>query len=178
MLQKQAADTTGLFGAFGGSLHGAVNMAVTKALGNGISSNSLEMLVDSGATANYLDSDLAPDLKHRMADYKEMEQAHKAITARKRILEGVATGTIKRTVTDKDGNQQHVGLAGVVFPAIERQLLSVTAAANTGAVRAFDAQPRQEIDGITLPLQLDDNKAFYSFTLDLGNTPPRDQRCW
>ena len=108
MLQKQAADTMGLFGAFGGSLHGAANIAITKASGNGISSNSLTMLVDSGATANHLDSNLAPGLKHRIADYKELEQPHKVITAGKHILEGVATGTIKGTVTDTDGDRQHV----------------------------------------------------------------------
>ena len=143
-------------------------MAITKASGNGISSNSLTMLGDSGATANYLDSDLAPGLKHRMADYKELEQPHKVITAGNHILEGVATGTIKGTVIDKDGNQHHVELAGIVVPGLGRHLFSVTAAADTGAVTTFDDKPRLEMGGITLPLQLDDDKVLYSFTLDLG----------
>ena len=57
---------------------------------------------------SHLDSNLAPGLKHRIADYKELEQPHKVITAGKHILEGVATGTIKGTVTDTDGDRQHV----------------------------------------------------------------------
>ena len=69
MLQKQAADIMGLFGAFGGSLHGAASMALARASGNGIISNSLTLLVDSGATAKNVDSNLVPSLKYRMADY-------------------------------------------------------------------------------------------------------------
>lgn len=117
-LQKQVADTMELFAAFGGSLYGATNTAMAKDSGNDIHRNSLTKIVDSGTTANYLDSELAPGLKHRMGGYKELEQPHKVITVGKHTLEGVATGTTKGTAIDKGGTQQGVGLAGILAPGL------------------------------------------------------------
>ena len=176
MLQKQAADIMGLFGAFRGSLHGAAKRAIARASGNGIISNSLTLLVDSGSTSNDLDSDLAPGLKYQMADYKELEQPHKVITAVKHILEGVETGTVKGAVTGKDGHQQHVGLADIVVPGLGQHLFSATAAVDTGAVTTVEAKLRLEMGGITLPT----TRTTRSLTHLRWTwaTPPREQRCW
>ena len=86
------------------------------------------------------------------------------------MLEGVATGTVKGAVTDKDGNQQHVGLADIVVPGLGQHLFSVTAAADTGAVTA----PGNGWHNST------DNSTTRSLTHLRWNwaTSPRERRCW
>lgn len=169
-LQKQTADTMGLFGTFGGSLHGAANIATTTSSGNGISSSSLTMLANSGATANCLDSDLRPDLKHWMTYYQEAGAAPRGRHDRKEHPGRRGNGHLQRHSHEQGmqpaacGACRYRGAGG-----LGRHLFSVTAAADTGTVTTFHAKPRPEMGGITLALQLDDDKVLYSFTLGLGN---------
>ena len=103
--KKRAADTLRLFGAFteppdGKPQGGRAKVASSPVARTNANNTVLKMMVDSGSTAHYLDSDLIPGLQNRMVDYKELDKTHKIVTAGHHTLEGVGTGTINGSVTD------------------------------------------------------------------------------
>ena len=60
-----------------------------KAIGD--SSKARTTLVDSCAMAQYLDNELVPDLQHRLAEYKGLEQPHKLFMTGRNMPKGVTT---------------------------------------------------------------------------------------
>ena len=127
----------------------------------------LDMLVDSGSTGHYLDSDLIPGLQNRMVDYKALDETHEVVTAGHHTLEGIGTGIINGGVTDQDGNEHRVELSGTIVPGIRQHLFSVFAVASMDAVGVFDAaNPRLEIGTGAIPFQqLRDTNQPYFFSL-------------
>ena len=57
------------------------------------------MLVDSGATHNYADPLLPPWLQAFMTDYSVLSVPHTIVTAGQHVLQGVATGTVRGTIS-------------------------------------------------------------------------------
>lgn len=105
--------------------------------GNGIKSTFLIMLVDSDASGYYLDSELAPGIQFRVTNYAELKQPQRIDTAGKHTVEGVATGTISRIVTGRDGKRHPVSPSVTIMPGLGRYLFFVASTSNMGAVAVF-----------------------------------------
>ena len=64
------------------------------------------MVVDSGATDNYVDPALTPGLRAYMRDVEELRVPHSIVVAGQNLLQGIATGTICGTVTYDSRNDR------------------------------------------------------------------------
>ena len=58
--------------------------------------STLTMLVDSGATHNFVDSLLNPRLQDMMSEYCDLDVPHTIVAAGQHVLKGAATGTRHR----------------------------------------------------------------------------------
>ena len=83
----------------------------------------ISMVVDSGATDNYVDPALAPGLRAYMRDVKELRVPHTIAAAGQNLLQGVATGTICGAVTDDSGNDWLISFRFIVIPRLGTCLL-------------------------------------------------------
>eukprot|EP00752_Nemacystus_decipiens_P010530 g9376.t2 len=116
--------------------------------------SSIRMVVDSGATGNYLDPALTPGLRSRMRDVEDLRVPHTIVAAGQQLLHGVTAGTILGTVTDDSGNDRHVSLRIVLVPRLGTNLFSVTAAMLNGVASLFyPTCPRLESEGLVIPMQ-------------------------
>ena len=59
----------------------------------------ISMMLDSGATDNYVDPALTPGLRAYMRDVEELRVPHTIAAAGQNLLQGVAMGTICGAVT-------------------------------------------------------------------------------
>ena len=75
--------------------------------------NSTTILVDSGASENYLDIDLHLGLRERMLDYEILKEHHQTITAGEHVIEGIAKGTIIGTINGQHGEKQRVAFSAI-----------------------------------------------------------------
>ena len=126
------------------------------------------VLVDSGASGNYFDDQLIPELKHRLVDRVDLSVPRKILTAGGSLLEGTSEGLLQGLVTDEYGNSHLVRVDIMIVSGIGSNLYSVKAAASKGIASIFDMEnPRLEGHGITIPLRIGDNN-LYSFVLDLS----------
>ena len=73
------------------------------------------MVVDSGATDNFLDPELTPGVWARMRDIEILSVPHTIVAAGKHLLKGGDTGIIFGAVTDNRGNALHVPSASVWY---------------------------------------------------------------
>ena len=90
----------GAFGAF---------MAITAALSAASfcsGDSTLTMLVDSGATHNFVDPLLTPRLQDMLSDYCVLDVLHTIVAAGQHV-QGVATGTVQSTVIDNGGCERN-----------------------------------------------------------------------
>lgn len=74
------------------------------------------MLMSSGPSGHYLDSELAPEIQRRMTNCAELKQSHRMVTARQHVVEGVVTGIISGAVADRDGEKHGVPLPLIIVP--------------------------------------------------------------
>ena len=80
----------GVFGAF------KANTAALSAASFCYGGSTLTMLVDSGATHNFVDPLLTPRLQDMMTDYCVLDVPHTIVAAGQHVLKRVATGTRHR----------------------------------------------------------------------------------
>ena len=95
------------------------------------------MLVDSGATHNFVDPMLNPWLQEFMTDYSILPVPHTIGTAGQHVLQGVATGTVRSTISYDGGLERVVSFHVVVVPGMGANLFSVTGAMRKGVATIF-----------------------------------------
>ena len=95
------------------------------------------MLVDSGATDNYLDPALTPGGWAQMRDIEDLRIALPIIAAGQHVFHGVTTGVLFGTVADDSGQDRQVNFRVVLIPGLETNLFSVTAAVSNGVASLF-----------------------------------------
>ena len=93
MLKKKTADS-GLFAAFGETFLLVPSTPATRQDICNADGNSITILVDSGASEDYLDIDLHSGLRERMLDYEIVKEPHEIVTAGEHVIEGIAKDTI------------------------------------------------------------------------------------
>ena len=113
------------------------------------------MLVDSGATHNFVEPLLTPRLQDIMSDYCVLDVPYTIVAAGQHVLEGVATGTVQGTVIDDDGLERFFFFQAVVMPGMGANLFSFTEAMWKGlSTIVHPRKPRMEFDDIVLPMTL------------------------
>ena len=131
------------------------------------------MLVDSGATDNYLDPALTPGVQAHMRDIEDLRIPLPIITAGQHVLHGVTTGVISGTVTGDSGHDRQVSFRVVLVPGLGTNLFSVTAALSNGVASLFYPEnPRLESGDVLVPMKIrgadDTGKITCSITVKLG----------
>ena len=112
------------------------------------------MVVDSGATDNYVDPARIPGLRAYMRDVEELRVSHTIVAAGQNLLQGVATGTICGAVTDDSGNDRLISFRVIVVPGLGTNLFSETATMLKGLTTLFQpTNPRLEKNGVVVPMQ-------------------------
>ena len=130
--------------------------------------NSINVLVDSGASGHYFDDLIIPDLKHRLLNYVLLTTSRKIFTAGGALLDSTAEGILQGLVTDNHGEQHLARIAILIVPGIGRNLFFVKSATKKGVVSIFDFDnPRLELSDITVPLRGEDDD-LYSLVFDLS----------
>ena len=105
----------------------------------------IELLVDSGASFNFVDPELTPGLLASMRDYEPLQVPHQIVAAGKHILYGVAAGTINGTITDDDGNKRDFSFHAIIVPGRGTNLFSVSLVMVEGmAALCYLDKPRLE----------------------------------
>ena len=131
--------TSGFFGAFMATL-AEMSLAPFRSAGLVI-----RMVVDSGATDNYLDPALTPGVRAHMCDVEDLQLPHTIVAAGQHLVEGVTTGTMVGAVTADNGNDRRVSFCVVLVPDLGTNPSSVTAAMQKGVATLFHpANPRLE----------------------------------
>lgn len=159
---------SGFFGAF---MATPAEMSLAPFRSDG---SCIRMVVDSGATDNYLDPALTPGLRAHMCDVEDLQVPHTIVAAGQHLLKGVTTGTIFGAVTDDSGNDRSVSFRVVLVPGLGTNLFSVTAAMQKGVATLFHpASPRLESGDAVIPMQtcgVDDatGKLICSIEVKLG----------
>ncbi|CAB1113015.1 unnamed protein product [Ectocarpus sp. CCAP 1310/34] len=159
---------SGYFGAFMASFAEETSPALPRSDGS-----SILMLVDSGATDNYLDPALTPGVRAHMRDIEDLRIPLPIITAGQHVLHGVTTGVLFGTVTDDSGQDRQVSFRVVLVPGLGTNLFSVTAALSNGVASLFyPDNPRLESADAVVPMKIQgvDNtgKITCSITIKLG----------
>ena len=70
----------------------------------------LTMMVDSGATPNFVDPFLTPRLKEFMRDYRVLNVSQNIVGIGENVLKRVATGIVQSTDTDDGGHEREIPL--------------------------------------------------------------------
>ena len=136
--------------------------------------SSLLLLVDSGASDNYLDPALTPGLRAYMSDVQDLRVPHTIVAAGQHLLQGVATGTISGTVKDDGGNDLPVSVRAILVPGLGTNLFSVSEAMLKGVATIFHPEnPRLESEKVKVPMQnlgvaAATGKLMYTIRLKLG----------
>eukprot|EP00752_Nemacystus_decipiens_P002765 g2583.t1 len=78
--------------------------------------DELSVLVDSGASAHFVDSDLIPDLRDCLESYQELQPPMIITTAGMRRVYGKATGVLPCVVVDTDGLERQVSSTQQAHP--------------------------------------------------------------
>ena len=76
----------------------------------------IAMLVDRGATENFVDNKLIPETEYLMLDYTVLDKPNKIVTAGQQLLLGIATGNLPGVITDKAGTKHDVGFPYLIVP--------------------------------------------------------------
>ena len=97
----------------------------------------LTMMVDSGATHNFVDPFHTPRLKEFMSDYRVLNVPQNIVDIGEHVLKGVATGIVRGTVTDDGGHERQFSFDAVVVPGMGSNLFPVTTAMQKGLLRYF-----------------------------------------
>ena len=92
----------------------------------------IAMLVDRGATENFVDNKLIPETEYLMLDYTVLDKPNKIVTAGQQLLLGIATGILPGVMTDKSSTKHDVGFPSVIVPRLGHNLFSFSDAATKG----------------------------------------------
>ena len=163
-------DQTEFFGGITNAEDGsALKVGPVAGVWNGHSNDTVNVLVDSGASGHYFDDTIFPGLRDNLDNYQVLDAPRKITTAGKGHLYGVAQGVLRGWVIDDKGERRLVQLSCLIVPGLGRNLFSVKQAARSGIISIFDMDnPRLEANNFTLPLQ-ELGCDLYSFSLDLTN---------
>ena len=97
---------------------------------------------------------LPPGFKS-LTDYSVLSVPHIIVTAGQHVLQGIATGTVRGTISDDDGLERVVSFHAVVVPGMGANLFSVTQAMRKGvATICHPDKPRLEVDYIVLRMNI------------------------
>ena len=130
--------------------------------------DSVNVLVNSGASGHYFDDLIIPSLKYCLLNYVLLTTPRKIFTAGGALLDGTAEGILQRLVTDNHGEHHLAWITILIVPGIERNIFSVKSATKKGIVSIFDFDnPRMELSGITITLWAEDDD-LYSLVFDLS----------
>ena len=114
----------------------------------------IQMVVESGATNNYLDPALTPRVRAHMCDVEDLQVPHTIVAAGQHLFKGVTTGTIFGAVTDDNGNDRRVSFRVASVPDLGSIPFSVTAAMQKGVATLFHpANPGLESGNVVIPMQ-------------------------
>ena len=117
--------------------------------------STLTMMVDSGATHNFVDPVLTPRLQGMTSDYCVLDVPHTIVAACQHVLQGVATGTVQGTFIDDGGRERNFCFQAIVVPGMGANLFSDTEEMWKGVFTFFHPhKPWMEFDGIVLPMNL------------------------
>ena len=140
----------------------------------GCSNDSVNVLVDRGASGHYFDDAIIPGFRDRLEEYEVLDVPRKISTAGGGGLNGIAQGVLRGHVNDDKGVRRLIQLSWLIVPGLGRNLFSVKQAVRNGVVSIFDMNnPRLEANILTFPLQAVGHDLYY-FSLDLtrgGNGP-------
>eukprot|EP00903_Cladosiphon_okamuranus_P019283 g17724.t1 len=159
---------SGYFGAFMASSAEEPSTTLFRSDGS-----SILMLVDSGATDNYIDPALTPGVRAHLRDIDDLRTPLPIITAGCHVLHGVTTGVLSGTVTDDSGQDKQVSFRVVLVPGLGTNLFSVTAALSNGVASLFYPDKPRLVSGDTvIPMTIrgvdDAGKITCSITIKLG----------
>eukprot|EP00903_Cladosiphon_okamuranus_P005795 g5742.t1 len=158
----------GFFGAF---MAAPADLSVAPFRSDG---SFIRMVVDSGATDNFLDPSLTPGVRAHVRDVEDLPVPHTIVAAGQNLLQGVVTWTITGSVADNSGHGRLVSFRVVLVPGLGTNLFSVTAAMQQGVATLFHpTNPGLESGDVVIPMQtlgMDDTtgKVMYSIDVKLG----------
>ena len=135
--------------------------------------SSILMLIDSGATNNYLDPAITPGMWARMRDIKDLQIPLPIIAAGQHVLHGVTTGFFFWHGHPRQRPRQASFLRVVIVPGLGTRFFSVTAALSNGVASIFyPDNPRLESEDVVVPMKIrgvdDTGKITCSFIVKLG----------
>ena len=96
------------------------------------SKDEFSMLVDSGASAHFVDSNLLPDLHEFLVNRRELQPRMVIQTAGLHSIYGVATGQLPCIAVDTDGIEREITVRVTLVPGLGRHLFSPKAAQQHG----------------------------------------------
>ena len=111
--------------------------------------NRISLLVDSGASGHYLDSNLITDLDNILDDYTVLEHPLKIVGVGGHELHGVGEGVITALALDVEGDERKVRFKCTTVPGLGRHLFSTGAATKKGAYTIISDRPRIELPSTT-----------------------------
>ena len=103
------------------------------------SKDEFSMLVDSGASAHFVDSNLLPDLHEFLVNRRELQPRMVIQTAGLHSIYGVATGQLPCIAVDTDGIEREITVRVTLVPGLGRHLFSPKAAQQHGIYTMFAA---------------------------------------
>ena len=130
---------SGFFGAF---MATPAEMSLAAFRSDGL---CIRMVVDSGATNNYLDPAISSGVRAHICDVEDLQVPHTIVAAGQHLLKGVTTGAIFGAVMDDNGNDRRVSFRFVLVLELVTNLFSVTAAMQKEVATLFHPpNPRLE----------------------------------
>ena len=120
----------------------------------GCSNDSVNVLVDSGASGHYFDDAIIPGFRDRLEEFKVLGVPRKISTAGGGELKSTAQGVLQGHVMDDKGVRRLIQLSCLIVPGLGRNLFSVKQAARNGVVSISDmTNLRLEMHNHIFPLQ-------------------------
>lgn len=133
--------------------------------------DTITLLIDSGATEHYLDSYLVPGLLD-MSDFRALLVPKSIVAAGGHVLRGTHSGVLPVSVADDKGKFHRIKLTCILVPGLGRHIFSTMEASRRGVTTTIEAGCHRLVKGdITLPLQqLDQDMGLCSITVHIVNT--------
>lgn len=88
--------------------------------------NTITLLVDSGATEQFLDSNLISGFKTVIFGFNALDMPNEIVATGGQVLLGTHKGVLVGTVTDEDEGDHTVRLPCLLVPGLARHVLSST----------------------------------------------------
>ena len=134
------------------------------------SHDAFSMLVDSGASAHFVDSELIPGLQECMQSYEPLVPPMIITTAGMRRVYGTAAGMLPCAVTDTDGVERRITVRVVVVPGMGKHLFSPKFAQRHGIHTLFTDE--NYIDAVNFKVGLRHSELLDHLDLRLVRSVP------